>query len=138
VHAVTLIVLSVLLYARLGGVPGRDTRELRFGVVCYDISLAIYMHGITKRAAHCAQRASPATAPPPCGPKTLLPGGRIPIRRFSDLICHRALLREIGQGDDPLPEDLSALAEHVSAREREVAEIEYLGDEICLAWLLER
>jgi ribonuclease R len=60
-----------------------------------------------------------------------------PIRRFSDLICHRALLREIGAGDDPLPEDLPELAERVSVREREVAQIEYQADEICLAWLLE-
>jgi ribonuclease R len=60
-----------------------------------------------------------------------------PIRRFSDLICHRALLREIGAGDDPLPEDLPELAEHVSSREREVTQIEYLADDICLAWLLE-
>jgi ribonuclease R len=61
-----------------------------------------------------------------------------PIRRFSDVICHRALMREIGQGDDPLPENLEDLAEHVSAREREIAEIEYAADDICLAWLLER
>jgi ribonuclease R len=61
-----------------------------------------------------------------------------PIRRFSDIICHRALLREIGAADDPLPEHLGDLAEHVSAREREAAEIEYAADDICLAWLLER
>jgi ribonuclease R len=61
-----------------------------------------------------------------------------PIRRFSDIICHRALLREIGAADDPLPEHLGDLAEHVSAREREGAELEYLADDICLAWLLER
>ena len=51
---------------------------------------------------------------------------------------HRALLRELGLADDPLPEDLRALAEHTSEREREAAKIEYLADEICLAWLLER
>jgi ribonuclease R len=61
-----------------------------------------------------------------------------PIRRFSDIIVHRALLAEIGHGDDPLPDDLTGLAEHVSAREREIAEIEYAADDICLAWLLER
>ena len=59
-----------------------------------------------------------------------------PIRRYSDSICHRALLREIGASDEPLPGDLPALAEHVSAREREAAEVEYRADEICLAWLL--
>ncbi len=59
-----------------------------------------------------------------------------PIRRFSDLICHRALLRELGVSDEPLPEDLGSLAEHVSAREREIADIEHAADDICLAWLL--
>ena len=60
-----------------------------------------------------------------------------PIRRYPDLICHRALLRELGVSDDPLPEDLGSLAEHVSAREREAADIEHMADDICLAWLLE-
>ncbi len=60
-----------------------------------------------------------------------------PIRRFSDLICHRALLREIGASDEPLPENLPESAQHLSAREREAAEIEYRADAICLAWLLE-
>ena len=60
-----------------------------------------------------------------------------PIRRYPDLVVHRALLLELGASDEPPPEDLGALAEHVSAREREAAEIEYLADEICLAWLLE-
>jgi len=61
-----------------------------------------------------------------------------PIRRFPDLVVHRALLRELGAGDDPPPADLGGLAEHASGREREAAEIEYLADDICLAWLLER
>ena len=61
-----------------------------------------------------------------------------PIRRYPDLVVHRALLRELGLADDPLPDDLPALAEHTSAREREAAKIEYLADEICLAWLLDR
>lgn len=59
-----------------------------------------------------------------------------PIRRFSDLICHRALLRELGVSDEPLPEDLPDLAEHLSAREREAADVEYQADAICLAWFL--
>jgi ribonuclease R len=61
-----------------------------------------------------------------------------PIRRYPDLVVHRALLQELGQGDDPVPEELAELAEHTSARERDAAKIEYLADEICLAWLLDR
>jgi ribonuclease R len=61
-----------------------------------------------------------------------------PIRRYPDLVAHRALLRELGLSDDPVPENLSELAEHTSEREREAAKVEYLADEICLAWLLDR
>ncbi|HWQ01924.1 MAG TPA: RNB domain-containing ribonuclease [Gaiellaceae bacterium] len=60
-----------------------------------------------------------------------------PIRRYPDLVVHRALLRELGASDEPLPEHLGDLAEHTSAREREAAELEYAADDICLAWLLE-
>ena len=60
-----------------------------------------------------------------------------PIRRYPDLVVHRALLHELGVGDDPLPEQLDQLAEHTSGRERAAAQIEYLADELCLAWLLE-
>jgi ribonuclease R len=61
-----------------------------------------------------------------------------PIRRYPDLVVHRALLRELGLSDDPPAEDVDELAEHTSAREREAAQIEYQADAICLAWLLER
>jgi ribonuclease R len=61
-----------------------------------------------------------------------------PIRRYPDLVVHRALLRELGVLDVQPPDDLPDVAEWTSAREREAAGIEYLADELCLAWLLER
>jgi ribonuclease R len=60
-----------------------------------------------------------------------------PIRRYPDLVCHRALLLELGIADEPPAEDLAELAEHTSLRERAIADVEYRADDICLAWLLE-
>jgi ribonuclease R len=61
-----------------------------------------------------------------------------PIRRYPDLLVHRSLLRELGLADEPVPDELEELAEWTSQREREAAQVEYLADEVCLAWLLER
>jgi ribonuclease R len=61
-----------------------------------------------------------------------------PIRRYPDLVVHRALLRELGVLDVEPPGDLPELGEWTSERERAAAEIEYRADELCLAWLLER
>jgi ribonuclease R len=62
-----------------------------------------------------------------------------PIRRYPDLVCHRALLKELGVSEEPpADEDLVRLAEHSSVREREATDVEYAADAICLAWLLER
>ena len=57
-----------------------------------------------------------------------------PIRRYPDLVSHRALLRAIDQGDDPLPDDLQAAAE----REREALGLERAADRVCAGFLLER
>jgi ribonuclease R len=61
-----------------------------------------------------------------------------PIRRYPDLVVHRALLRELGVSEEPLPEDLEEHATHASERERHAARLEYRADELCLAWLLEQ
>jgi ribonuclease R len=61
-----------------------------------------------------------------------------PIRRYPDLVCHRALLKELGVSEEPPADDLAQEAEHASTREREATDVEYAADAICLAWLLER
>ena len=61
-----------------------------------------------------------------------------PIRRYPDLVCHRALLNELGVSDEQPADNLAQEAEHASTREREATNVEYAADAICLAWLLER
>jgi ribonuclease R len=60
-----------------------------------------------------------------------------PIRRYPDLICHRAILRELGLVDAPPPGDLEWVAEHSSDAERGAAALERRGSDICLAHLLD-
>jgi ribonuclease R len=62
-----------------------------------------------------------------------------PIRRYPDLLAHRALLATVGAGEDaPELREVAAAADHCSDRERESMKIERRGDDICLAFLLER
>jgi ribonuclease R len=62
-----------------------------------------------------------------------------PIRRYPDLICHRALLSAVS-GDAPAPEAsfVAAAGPLTSAREREAMTIERDADDIALCFLLER
>jgi ribonuclease R len=62
-----------------------------------------------------------------------------PIRRYPDLVAHRALLAAVGADDvPPNASDLDDAALVSSAAEREAMEIERDADDACLAFLLER
>jgi ribonuclease R len=62
-----------------------------------------------------------------------------PIRRYPDLICHRALLSAVS-GDEPAPDAswVAAAGPWASAREREAMTIERDADDVARCFLLER
>jgi ribonuclease R len=62
-----------------------------------------------------------------------------PIRRYPDVVAHRALLQGLGIDHAATPaHELDEVAVHCSAVEREAMQIERAADDVCLAFLLER
>jgi ribonuclease R len=62
-----------------------------------------------------------------------------PIRRYPDLIAHRALLSAIGAGEEaPRAEGLAELGANCSERERDATRAERDADSVCASFLLQR
>jgi ribonuclease R len=62
-----------------------------------------------------------------------------PIRRYPDLIAHRALLGSLGLDDaEPRGDELFEAGEHCSGMEREAMKVERDADDVCLCFVLER
>jgi ribonuclease R len=62
-----------------------------------------------------------------------------PIRRYPDLVAHRALLATLSAGEAaPDPSEVRDAGPHCSTREREATRIERDADDVCAAFLLER
>lgn len=62
-----------------------------------------------------------------------------PIRRYPDLICHRALLSAVGGGEDaPRASTLEEAGEWTSGRERDAMLIERDADDVARCFLLEK
>jgi ribonuclease R len=62
-----------------------------------------------------------------------------PIRRYPDLVAHRALMSGLGLDDvPPRASELDEAGEHASMTEREAMQIERDADDVCMSFLLER